>query len=190
MNFRCWRATICIVTQPFNEILDNNELNRRIRYALSVDDAEAQRLTSLGGQQMTLEQISGYRMKEGEAEFLACPDAVLLAFLDGIILDRRGPPPEHAQNSRTSADGPDTDGKTVPDGFGDAVNNNLVLKQLRIALSLRSDQVHELISAGGGKIGKSEVGALFRNPQARNYRRCGDQVLRWFLQGLAGRREE
>jgi len=69
------------------------------------------------------------------------------------------------------------------------IDNNEVLKRLRIALSLKADEVGALINAGGGKLGKSEVNALFRNPSARNYRRCGDQVLRWFLTGLAKKRD-
>ena len=66
-------------------------------------------------------------------------------------------------------------------------DNNVVLKQLRIAFKLRTDDVHNLIVRGGGRITKSETGALFRNPSARNFRRCGDQVLRWFLKGLGER---
>jgi len=36
----------------------------------------------------------------------------------------------------------------------------------------------------------SEASALFRKPDARNYRECGDQVLRQFIAGLVKRREQ
>ncbi|MGQ7844717.1 DUF1456 family protein [Granulosicoccus sp. 3-233] len=168
--------------------MDNNEFNRRIRYALRLDDAETRRLMSLGELSVSEEEVAGFRCKEEEAGYQACPDAALLALLDGLILDRRGPPPASAGGSEGAAAG-------AASNTGDAspeivVNNNLVLKQLRIALSLRSDDIHALITAGGGKIGKTEVGAFFRSPQARNYRRCGDQSVRWFLNGLAARRDE
>lgn len=140
----------------------------------------------LGGQHASEEQVVGYRCKEGEDNFLDCPDGALLALLDGLILDRRGPPPAHASTASTAAEA----GNNKAGGAdGSAISNNLVLKQLRIALSLRSDQIHELMTAGGGKIGKTEVGAFFRNPEARNYRRCGDQGVRWFLNGLAAGRD-
>lgn len=175
--------------------LDNNEFNRRIRYALRLDDAETLRLMSLGGLAASEEAVAGYRCKEGEDGHLACPDAALLALLDGLVLDRRGPPPARAGNAggagTTGAQGGDsaTGGKAADETRAAVLSNNLVLKQLRIALSLRSDDVYELIKAGGGKIGKTEVSAFFRNPLARNYRRCGDQGVRWFLNGLTARRD-
>lgn len=160
--------------------LDNNEFNRRIRYALRLDDAETVRLVKLGDRVVSLEEVAGFRCKEDEAGYQPCPDGVLLALLDGLVLDRRGPPPANAGTSKDAGAA-----ENVP-----AVTNNLVLKQLRIALSLRSDDIHHLITTGGGKIGKTEVGAFFRSPEARNYRRSGDQVVRWFLNGLAAGRGE
>lgn len=153
--------------------MDNNELNRRIRYSLQLDDATAIRLMQLGGVEATEAQAAAWRTREGEAGFEPCPKAALSALLSGLILDRRGPPPAGAPTAAPAE-------KHI---------NNAVLKQLRIALSLRTDDVHQLIIDGGGKLAKSEVGALFRNAEARNYRVCGDQLLRWFLAGLAARRE-
>lgn len=166
--------------------MDNNEFNRRIRYALRLDDADTVRLVQMGGQRINLEQAASFRCKEDEPGFLACPDDVLLALLDGLILDRRGPPPVRA----TAPDAGQTGAKPAsePAEKVPAVNNNLVLKQLRIALALRSDEIYTLMVAGGGKVGKTEVGAFFRSPEARNYRRCGDQAVRWFLSGLAAQR--
>ncbi len=166
--------------------MDNNEFNRRIRYALRLDDAETVRLIQMGGQWVSLEQAASFRCKDDEPDFLACPDDVLLALLDGLILDRRGPPPERADAPHASKTG--TKPAKEPAGTVPAVNNNLVLKQLRIALALRSDDIYTLMLAGGGKVGKAEVGAFFRSPEARNYRRCGDQAVRWFLSGLAAQR--
>lgn len=166
--------------------MDNNEFNRRIRYALRLDDAETVRLIQLGGQWVSLEQAASFRCKDDEPDYIACPDEVLLALLDGLVLDRRGPPPE-----RTAEPDPGkARAKTTKEAVGtvSAVSNNLVLKQLRIALALRSDDIYSLMVAGGGKVGKTEVGAFFRSPEARNYRRCGDQAVRWFLSGLAAQR--
>lgn len=168
--------------------MDNNEFNRRIRYALRLDDAETVRLIRLGEQSVSLEEVAAYRCKEDEPGYQACPDRLLLALLDGLVLDRRGPPPANAVSSNDASKAGSGSGKSADESDSATVSNNLVLKQLRIALSLRSDDIHQLITTGGGKIGKTEVGAFFRSPQARNYRRSGDQVVRWFLNGLAAGR--
>lgn len=175
--------------------MDNNELNRRIRYALQLDDSQTMRLMSLIGDPPELEQVSAWRLKEEEDGFQPCPDAAMNALLDGLILDRRGPPaaepdtdPGHAGPGEAS-DRPGQATRPGHETMDKTVDNNSVLKQLRIALSLRSDEVHELVTAGGGKLNKTEIGALFRKPGTRNYRRCGDQVIRWFLAGLAERRD-
>ncbi|MFT6302995.1 MAG: hypothetical protein ACI9XK_005102 [Granulosicoccus sp.] len=154
--------------------MDTNDYTRRIRYALKIDDADAMRLIKLGGDSATLEEVRGWRMKEGGDEYLPCPEPMLLAFLNGLVIDHRGPPPNSPYRKPKSAE---------------RFDNNTVLKQLRIALSLRTDDVHDYIQAGGGRLGKTEVGAFFRNSDARNYRRCGDQVMRWFLAGLTSSRD-
>jgi len=154
--------------------LDTNDYFRRIRYAIQLDDAEALRLVVLGREKASLDDMAAWRIKEGEDGFTACPDAVVHALLDGLILDRRGPPPDAGAKAINRLK---------------QIDNNTVLKQLRIALSLRTDDVCDIIQLGGGCLGKSEVGALFRKSDARNYRKCGDQVARWFLAGLAKRRD-
>ncbi|MFK8075751.1 MAG: DUF1456 family protein [Granulosicoccus sp.] len=152
--------------------MDTNDYTRRIRYALQLDDAEALRLITMGGLSASLGDVEAWRSKESDAQYKLCPDEAVLALLNGLVLDRRGPPP--------------ADGKAR---LEEPLSNNLILKQLRIALTLRTDDVFDAIQAGGGKLGKSEVGAFFRKPDARNYRKCGDQVMRWFLAGLAASRD-
>ena len=157
--------------------MDCNDLNRRVRYALMLDDADVAQILGLTGYQVEEQQLIGWRMKEGQDGHIACPPAALSAMLDGLIVQRRGP----REDGKTDAQ------STIQ---RDTLDNNDVLKQLRIALTLKAEDVHLLIQQGGGKLTKSEVNALFRKSSARNYRRCGDQVLRWFLAGLAKQRRE
>lgn len=165
--------------------MDSNDLNRRVRYALMLDDADVAQMLTLAGYEVDHTDIAGWRIKEGAEGFLACPPVALRAMLDGLIIERRGPREEVVDTSPAPADVK----PAPPKRSVDLIDNNEVLKQLRIALSLKSDDVHGLIQQGGGKLAKSEVGALFRKPAARNYRQCGDQVLRWFLAGLAKQRD-
>jgi uncharacterized protein YehS (DUF1456 family) len=65
-----------------------------------------------------------------------------------------------------------------------AMTNNEILKKLRIALELKDTDIIEILKLAGFEISKSEVSALFRSPDHRNYKVCGDQILRNFLNGL------
>jgi uncharacterized protein YehS (DUF1456 family) len=74
------------------------------------------------------------------------------------------------------------------------MTNNDILKKLRVALQLRDDQIVEILKLVDFKVTKTELGAFFRKEDHPNYRECGDQILRNFLNGLVihmrGRREE
>ncbi|MDB3935158.1 DUF1456 family protein [Granulosicoccus sp.] len=178
--------------------MDCNDLNRRVRYALMLDDADVVDLLGFSAYPADITHICGWRLKEGEQGHVKCPPEAIKRMLDGLIVQRRGVKTDASVNS-SSATNTNTGTSTskaaekITSENGQAghreIDNNDVLKQLRIALSLKVDDVHALITEGGGKLGKSEVNALFRKCSARNYRRCGDQVLRWFLAGLAARRQ-
>ncbi len=64
------------------------------------------------------------------------------------------------------------------------MNNNDILKKLRVALMLRDDEIVDILKGVDFKISKSEIGAFCRKEGHPNYRECGDQVLRNFLNGL------
>ena len=64
------------------------------------------------------------------------------------------------------------------------MTNNDVLKKLRIALELKDTDIIEILKLASFQITKSELSALFRTPDHRNYKECGDQILRNFLNGL------
>lgn len=64
------------------------------------------------------------------------------------------------------------------------LTNNDILKKLKIALSLKGEDVARLMGLGGAKISETEIEALFRKPDDRRYREAGDQILRQFLDGL------
>ena len=64
------------------------------------------------------------------------------------------------------------------------MSNNEILKKLRIALNLKDTDIIEILKLADFDISKSELSALFRSEDQRNYRECGDQILRRFLSGL------
>lgn len=64
------------------------------------------------------------------------------------------------------------------------MNNNDIIKKLRVALQLRDDQIVEILELVDFRMSKGEIGNFFRNEDHPNFMECGDQVLRNFLNGL------
>jgi uncharacterized protein YehS (DUF1456 family) len=64
------------------------------------------------------------------------------------------------------------------------MSNNDILKKLRVALQLRDDQIVDILKLVNFDVSKAEIGALFRNEDHPNFKPCGDQILRNFLNGL------
>lgn len=64
------------------------------------------------------------------------------------------------------------------------LSNNDILKKLRVALSLRNDDIIEILGLVDFEITKGALGDLFRNEDHPGYVEAGDQVLRNFLNGL------
>jgi len=64
------------------------------------------------------------------------------------------------------------------------MTNNDIMKKLRVAHKLRDDDIVKICSLVDFAVTKSEIGALYRNPEHPKYMECGDQFLRNFLNGL------
>lgn len=64
------------------------------------------------------------------------------------------------------------------------MSNNDIFKKLRVALSLTNDDIIKIMGLVNFKVSKSELGDIFRNSDHPNFKPCGDQILRNFLNGL------
>jgi uncharacterized protein YehS (DUF1456 family) len=111
--------------------------------------------------------VAGWLRKEDEEGFVACDDRTLAHFLDGLIVHFRGR--DESQPLRP---------------VEKRITNNLVLKKLRVAFQLKDVDMHDIFQQAGFPVSKPELSALFRQPDHKNYRACGDQLLRNFLKGL------
>lgn len=149
--------------------MTNNDLLRRLRYALNLNGAGIAGMCALAGHEIGPADVLKLLKKEDEHGFALCDDTVMAAFLDGLIISRRGP--------RDAS--PVTAGST--DGM---LNNNLILRKLRIALELNDANMLAIFRQAGVTISKAELSALFRGVGQRNYKECGDQLLRNFVRGL------
>ncbi len=150
----------------------NNDVLRSIRYALDLGDAKVVEIIKLAGQDIAQSDLADLLKKEDEEGFVACSDAVMASFLDGLIIHRRG-----RLESRPAQNQP-------PEKH---LTNNAMLKKLRVAFELKDEDMHQVLDLAGFHVSKPELSALFRARGHKNYRACGDQLLRNFLKGLVMR---
>jgi uncharacterized protein YehS (DUF1456 family) len=149
--------------------MNNNDILRRVRYALDISNPGMIDIFKLSGCTLELPTLLKLLKKEEEDEFISCSNPLLSFFLDGLIIKRRG--------KRETAD----EQAPKPDA---GLNNNAILKKLRIALDFKEEDMLSVMALAGVKISKAELSALFRNKGHKHFKECGDQFLRNFLQGL------
>jgi uncharacterized protein YehS (DUF1456 family) len=153
-------------------MMTNNDMLRTLRYALNMSDAAMMDIFNLSGHALEPYDLAGLLKKEEDSGYHVCSDAELGRFLDGLITRNRG--------KRKIA--PDqVKGPVAP------LNNNAILKKLRIALELDEENMLGIMKLASIDVSRSELTALFRKQGHKNYKECGDQFLRSFLKGLAVR---
>jgi uncharacterized protein YehS (DUF1456 family) len=147
----------------------NNDVLRSLRYLLDLSDRMVADIIHLADPAWPIESddVRPLLSKPDEPGHVACSDAVLARFLDGLIVHRRGQDPRQV-------------GRPVES----RISNNVVLKKLRVAFELSDMDMHRIFADAGFPVTKPELSALFRQAGHRNYRPCGDQLLRNFLKGL------
>ena len=153
--------------------MTNNDILRRLRYTFDFSDAQAVKLFGAdpaSSADVTKSMFESLIAKEESENYVECSDAQLACFLDGLIVSKRGvrEPPLAITDK--------------PANF--RLSKNDILKKLRIAMNFREQEMLDTLKAGGSNMSKGELGALFRNPQHKHYRACGNQVLRNFIKGL------
>ena len=67
---------------------------------------------------------------------------------------------------------------------------HVVMKKLGVALELKDVDMHQILESAGFPVSKPELSALFRQADHKNFKLCGDQLLRNFLKGLTLRLRE
>ena len=149
--------------------MTNNDILRRLRYALNLNGVSMAEICALAGHEIGPTDVLKLLKKEDENGFSACDDTLLAAFLDGLIIHKRGARDSTTMNAQ-AADG--------------ALNNNMIIRKLRIALELNDADMLDIFRLAGVSLSKPELSALFRTAGHRNYKECGDQLLRNFVRGL------
>ena len=160
--------------------MDNNDILIRLRYALEIKNKEMAEIFKLGGVEVTVPEVIKILTKSPDDEIenddqIRCNNNMLDSFLNGLIIYKRGKQePKPGQ--------PDT---PEPSLKKSANVNNLLLKKVKIALALTTEDMLDLFGKAGISVTKGELGALLRKEGHKNYKECGDKFARNFLKGLA-----
>ncbi|MCX7097022.1 MAG: DUF1456 family protein [Methylococcales bacterium] len=146
----------------------NNDVLRRVRFALALKDQTMLDIFALSDVVVTREELLHWLKKDNEPDFVNLGDKRLAQFLDGLIIFRRGKqenPPQVVKKA-------------------EPLSNNIILKKLRIALEFKEEDMLNTLKLADFELSKGELSAFFRQKGHKHHRECGDQILRNFLQGL------
>ncbi len=154
---------------PQHRFMINNDILRRIRYALDIANPEAVKIFKHAHQNIDEAGVLARIAREDDLNYIECSNQELGDFLDGLIIEKRGQrdPENPAQQQDNSK-----------------LTRNDILKKLRVALTYKEEDMLHALKLGGISMSSSELGALFRNPKHKHYRPCGQQALRGFLKGI------
>ena len=146
--------------------MTNNDILRRLRYTFDLNDNQVIDVFALAGLEVSRAQISEWLKKDDDPDYKSIYDPQLAVFLTGFIIHKRG---------KKEGEEPKSEKK---------LNNNIVFRKLKIALSLKDEDITEILELVDFRMSKHELSAFFRNPTQNQYRPCKDQVLRNFIHGL------
>jgi uncharacterized protein YehS (DUF1456 family) len=160
--------------------MNNNDILIRLRYALDIKNTEMVEIFKLGGIELSKEEVLKLLTKSKDSENHdgdidenegLCDD-MIESFLNGFIIFKRGkqePKPGQPEKPELSKE----------------FVNNLLLKKVKIALSLTTEDMLDIFLKAGIIVTKGELGALLRKKGHKHYKECGDNFARNFLKGLA-----
>jgi uncharacterized protein YehS (DUF1456 family) len=148
--------------------MTHNDVLRSLRYLLNVGDARLVDIFRLGNREVSRAEVVSFLKKDDEDGYQACGDNAMAHFLNGLVTYKRG-----------------KDEARPPQPVEVPVTNNTVLKKIRVAFELKDDDIIALLRKTGLVVSKTELSAFFRRPDHRNYRDCGDQLLRRLLKSLS-----
>ena len=148
--------------------MTHNTILDIVRSSLKLTDAKVLECFTLGGSSLSPEALAEVTAKVQGEEPGALTDAHLAAFLDGLIVARRGPSPSSSSRADAVVE----------------LTNNTILKKMRIALNLQAEGMLQLFDAGGKTLTRGDLTVLFRKPTHKHYKACGDELFLAFFEGM------
>ena len=146
--------------------MTNNDIFKRIRFIEGFNNAKLKAIFEEVDYDANLVDVEAWQKDEEATDFKVLSDVELALFLNGLINFKRGKKPGKQPAIETE------------------LENNDVLKKIKIAYQLTSDDILKLFQLKGKQVSKNELSAFLRNPNQDQYRRLQDQYLRNFLSAL------
>ncbi len=153
----------------------NNYVLRRVAYALTLNIKGMLDILALVDYYLSASELKGYLLKDEQEGFVPLPDYILIIFLDGLIVQKRGKR-EGAENLSQQ--------ERVKLSKKEDLSNNQLLTKLKIAFNLKAENLIEVLQGADFRVSKGELSAFSRKPEHRNFRPCGNQLIRNLLTGL------
>jgi uncharacterized protein YehS (DUF1456 family) len=148
----------------------HNHVLRSVRYMLDLSEGQLIEILKTTGTPVSPDVMSRYLKKEDEEGYMEVPDEVIANPPNNLITFKRG------KDDRFPA--PEVEKR---------LTNNIMLKKLRVAFELKTEDMISVLTAADFKVSEGELSAFFRKEGHKNYRPCGDQVMRYFLKGLTAK---
>lgn len=146
--------------------MTNNDVIRRVRYVFDYSDQEMILLFGHANYDVTKADVCNWLKKDGDELLVEISDRELAIFLNGLIIEKRG-----------KREGPQPEPEA-------RLNNNMILRKLKIAMDLKTDDIVDLFALVEIKMSQHEVTAFFRKKGHKSYRPFMDQYLRNLLNAL------
>ncbi|HET8859697.1 DUF1456 family protein [Marivirga sp.] len=146
--------------------MTNNDIFKRIRYIFDYSDDQMIAIFAAADYKVTRSLVTDWLKNEDHQEFKEIYDNQLATFLNGLINEKRG-----------KKEGPQPEPEKI-------LENNVILKKLKIALNLKTEDITEAFKLADKPVSPHEITAFLRNPKQSQYRPFLDQYLRNFLNGL------
>lgn len=148
-------------------IIHTNEILYRIKKALNLTNEEMIEAYRLEEYPMEVSRLESLLKRRHDKNFELCSYEELGVFLDGLVTLKRGPSPKKPHEEEAVE-----------------LTNNLILKKLRIALELKDAEMEIIFGLAEVELSKQQMASLFRKEGHKNFKRCSDELLMAFLEGL------
>ena len=144
-----------------------SDIIKSIKEALNLNRAQIKHIYSLEEYPITEERIDSILKNRSKKNSANATYEELGVFLDGLIKYKRGKDIIQKEQEEDII-----------------LDNNLILKKLRVALNLKEFEIAMIFELADFNISKSAIKDMFRSPNHPKLKECDNKTLKAFLEGL------
>ncbi len=83
--------------------MDNNDIFKKLRVALKLRDDEIQKIVKLAGMDISKSELGAIFRNADHPKYMECGDQLLRNFLNGLIIEKRGPMPNKKHSDKPTS---------------------------------------------------------------------------------------